>query len=77
MVVDGRKLLVQLRQRLQQIKNRLLDIEVRFDAIDGPSINAPLTLREFTEKKLNAKSSDGQETNSSSRRPTTQKYSTR
>ncbi len=49
MVVDGRELL-QLRQRLQEIKNRLLDIEARFDPIDSPSINAPMTLREFTEK---------------------------
>jgi hypothetical protein len=49
MVVDGRALLVHLRQRLRQIQNRLIDIEARLDALSGTVANNPLTLRAFTE----------------------------
>jgi BMFP domain-containing protein YqiC len=77
MVVDGRELLVQLRQRLQQIKNRLVDIEARLDASGSSAANEPMTLREFTEKKLKDKSPDVQETDSSNPRAAAKKYSTR
>ena len=35
MVVDGRGLLVQLRRHLDQIENRLIDIEVRLAIFGG------------------------------------------
>jgi hypothetical protein len=75
MVADGRKMLVQLRRRLQEIMNRLLDIEARLAST--PITNAPMTLRIFTEKQLNDKSPGDQEADSSSPRATTEKYSTR
>jgi hypothetical protein len=74
-VNDGRELLVQLRQRLRQIKNQLVDIEARFSS--AAVVDKPMTLREFTEKKLNDKASGDQETDSSSPRAAAQKYSTR
>jgi hypothetical protein len=74
-VNDGRELLVQLRQRLRQIKNQLVDIEARFSS--AAVVDKPMTLREFTEKKLNGKASGDQETDSSSPRAAAQKYSTR
>jgi hypothetical protein len=51
MVADGQKLLVQLHERLQKIRNRLLDIEARFDALDTGT-EGRMTLREFTEKQI-------------------------
>jgi hypothetical protein len=75
-VNDRRELLVQLRQRLRQIKNQLVvDIEARFSS--AAVVDKPMTLREFTEKKLNDKASGDQETDSSSPRAAAQKYSTR
>jgi hypothetical protein len=77
MVVDGRGLLVQLRRYLNQIENRLIDIEVRLATLGSDVANKPVTLREFTEKQLNAKISDDQKTNPSSPRAAAKKYSTR
>jgi hypothetical protein len=77
MVVDGRGLLVQLRWHLNQIENRLIDIEVRLATLGGDVANKPVTLREFTEKQLNDKISDDQKTNPSSPRAAAKKYSTR
>jgi hypothetical protein len=74
MVVDGRELLVQLLRHLNQIENRLIDIEVR---LAGDVANKPVTLREFTEKQLNDKIPDDQKTNSPSPRAAAKKYSTR
>jgi hypothetical protein len=59
MVLDGREMLVKLRRRLQEITNRLLDIEARLDTTS--IINAPMTLRKFTEKQLNDKSPGDQD----------------
>jgi hypothetical protein len=72
----ARSSLVQLHERLQKIRNRLIDIEARFDAI-GTSTEARMTLREFTEKQLNDKSPDGQEAESSNPRAAAKKYSAR
>jgi hypothetical protein len=55
MAVDGRELLVQLRWYLNQIENRLIDIEARLAIFGGDVANKPLTLREFTEMHLNDK----------------------
>jgi hypothetical protein len=77
MVVDGRALLVQLRRHLNQVENRLMDIEVRLDTLGDDVANKPVTLREFTEKQLNDKIPDDQKTNPSSPRAAAKKYSTR
>ena len=77
MVVDGRELLVQLLRHLNQIENRLIDIEVRLATLTGDVANKPVTLREFTEKQLNDKIPDDQKTNSPSPRAAAKKYSTR
>jgi hypothetical protein len=69
---DGAKLLVQLRQRLHNIKNRLLEIEAQYDALDtAAGASKPMTLREFTEKKLNDKNTDNQKAEPSSPRAAT------
>ena len=49
-VNDGRELLVQLRRRLLQIKNRLVDIEARFNST--AVVDKPITLREFTKNEI-------------------------
>jgi hypothetical protein len=77
MAVGGRDLLIQLRQRLQRTRNRPLDIEARFYTADTCTISAPITLRQFTKKLLNDKSSGGQEADSSNPRAAAKKYSTR
>jgi hypothetical protein len=77
MVVDGRELLVQLRWHLNQIENRLIDIEARLAVLGGDVANKPLTLREFTEKHLNDKIPDDQKTDSTNPRAAAKKYSTR
>ena len=77
MVVDGRGLLVQLRWHLNQIENRLIDIEARLAVLGGDVANKPLTLREFTEKHLNDKIPDDQKTDSTNPRAAAKKYSTR
>jgi hypothetical protein len=77
MVVDGRALLVHLRQRLRQIQNRLIDIEARLDVLGANVVNNPLTLRAFTEKQLNDQIPDYQKTHPSTPRAAAQKYSTR
>jgi hypothetical protein len=77
MVVDGRALLVQLHQRLKQIENRLIDIELRLDILGDDVVIKPVTLREFTEKQWNDKIPDDQKTNPSSPRAAAEKYSTR
>jgi hypothetical protein len=77
MTVDGRELLVQLRRYLNQIENRLLDIEVRLAIFGGDVANKPLTLREFTEKHLNDKILHDQKTNFTNPRAAAKKYSTR
>jgi hypothetical protein len=76
MVVDGRGRLVQLRRYLDQIENRLIDIEVRLAIFGGDVANKPVTLREFTEKHLNDKIPDNQKT-STNPRAAAKKYSTR
>ena len=53
------ELLLRLRERLQQIKRRLIDIEARVDAL---RTTEKAVTREFTEKQLNGKRSDDQET---------------
>jgi hypothetical protein len=77
MVVDGRELLVQLRWHLDQIENRLIDIEARLAVLGGDVANKPLTLREFTEKHLNDKIPDDQKADSTNPRAAAKKYSTR
>jgi hypothetical protein len=76
MVVDGQSLLVQIRERLLQIESRLTDIETRGKAI-GAHVVELMTLRELTEKQLNDKNPDVQETDSPNPRAATEKYSTR
>ena len=76
MVVDGRGRLVQLRRYLDQIENRLIDIEVRLAIFGGDVATKPVTLREFTEKHLNDKIPDNQKT-STNPRAAAKKYSTR
>jgi hypothetical protein len=76
MAVDGVELLVQVRERLLQIENRLTDIETRRKAI-GAQVVELTTLGEFTEKQLNDKSPDAQETAPPNPRAPAEKYSTR
>ena len=77
-VDDGLDLLIQLRQSLRHIKNRLLEIEAQFDSLGiAAAADKPMTLRKFTEKKLNDKSPDDQEADSSNLRATAKKHSTR
>jgi hypothetical protein len=45
------EILLRIRERLQQIKRRLIDIEARVDALR--TTDKAVTLREFTEKQLN------------------------
>jgi hypothetical protein len=77
-VDDGLDLLIQLRQSLRHIKNRLLEIEAQFDSLGiASAADKPMTLRKFTEMKLNDKSPDDQEADSSNPRATAEKHSTR
>jgi hypothetical protein len=62
----------ELRERLQQIKCRLIDIEARVDALR--TTDKAVTLREFTEKQLNGERPDDQETYASHPRPAAEKY---
>ena len=66
------ELLLRLRERLQQIKRRLIDIEARVDALR--TTEKAVTLREFTEKQLNGKRSDDQKTYASHPRTAAEKY---
>jgi hypothetical protein len=76
-VDGGRELLIQLRQSLQQMKNRLVEIEGHFNLLGvRTAANRPMTLRDFTEKQLNDKRPADQADLSSLKAPTT-KYSTR
>ena len=68
------KLLLRLRERLQQIKRRLIDIEARVDALR--TTDKAVTLREFTEKQLNGERPDDQETYASNPRTAAEKYTT-
>ena len=67
-----RELLRRLREGLQQIKRRLIDIEARVDALR--TTEKAVTLREFTEKQLNGKKPDDQETYASHPRTAAEKY---
>ena len=69
-----RELLRRLREGLQQIKRRLIDIEARVDALR--TTEKAVTLREFTEKQLNGKRTDDQETYASHPRTAAEKYTT-
>lgn len=60
MVVEGVELLVQVRERLLQITNRLTNIQAGRAPIGAHEANF-MTLREFTEKHLNDKNTNGQE----------------
>ena len=69
---DGARLMVQLRQHLQNIKNRLLEIEAQCNTLDTAAVaNKAMTLREFTEKKLNDKNTDNQKAEPSTPRAAT------
>ena len=69
-----RELLRRLREGLQQIKRRLIDIEARVDALR--TTEKAVTLREFTEKQLNGKRPDDQVTYASHPRTAAEKYTT-
>jgi hypothetical protein len=71
---DGLEILSKFRQRLLDIKNRLLEIEARFEYL-GAAAERCVTLREFTEKQLNAKGPNDQEANSSNPRAAAKKCS--
>jgi hypothetical protein len=66
------ELLRRLRERLQQIKRQMTDIGARVDALR--TTEKAVTLREFTEKQLNGKRSDDQETYASRPRTAAEKY---
>jgi hypothetical protein len=66
------EILLGIRERLQQIKRRLIDIEARVDALR--TTDKAVTLREFTEKQLNGERPDDQETNASHPRTAAEKY---
>ena len=68
------EILLRIRERLQQIKRRLIDIEARVD--DLRTTEKAVTLREFTEKQLNGKKPDDQETYASHPRTAAEKYTT-
>jgi hypothetical protein len=63
---QDQEILVRLRGRLQQIKSRLIDIEAQVDALR--TTKKAMTLRKFTEKQLNGKRPDDQETDFPHRR---------
>jgi hypothetical protein len=48
-----RETLLRVRQRLQQIKNRLIDIDARLHGVH--TTEKAVTLREFTEKQFDGK----------------------
>jgi hypothetical protein len=66
------ELLRRLRERLQQIKHQMTDIGARVDALR--TTEKAVTLREFTEKQLNGKKPDDQETYASHPRTAAEKY---
>jgi len=68
------ELLLRLRERLQQMKRLLTDIEARVDAFR--TTEKAVTLREFTEKQLNGERPDDQETYASNPRTAAEKYTT-
>ena len=68
------EILLRIRERLQQIKRRLIDIEARVDALR--TTDKAVTLREFTEKQLNGERPDDQETYASHPRTAAEKYTT-
>ena len=68
------ELLLRLREGLQQIKRRLIDIEARVDALR--TTDKAVTLREFTEKQLNGERLDDQETYAPHPRTAAEKYTT-
>ena len=68
------ELLRRLRERLQQIKRQMTDIGARVDALR--TTEKAVTLREFTEKQLNGKKPDDQETYASHPRTAAEKYTT-
>jgi hypothetical protein len=72
---DGLEILSKFRQRLLDIKKRLLEIEARFEYFSAAAERL-VTLREFTEKYLNDKGPNDQEANSSNPRAAATKYST-
>jgi hypothetical protein len=74
MVVEGEELLRLLRRRLLEFKNRLALIEAQRKAI-GAGVAKLMTPREFTEKYINDKSSDGEEADYTNPRVSTEKYS--
>jgi hypothetical protein len=68
------EILLRIRERLQQIKRRLIEIEARVDALR--TTEKAVTLREFTEKQLNGERPDDQETYASNPRTAAEKYTT-
>jgi len=68
------ELLRRLRERLQQIKRQMTDIGARVDALR--TTEKAVTLRELTEKQLNGKKPDDQETYASHPRTAAEKYTT-
>jgi hypothetical protein len=71
---NGLEMLGKFRRRLLDIKNRLLEMEARFEYLGAPA-ERRVTLREFTEKQLNDKGPNDQEANSSNPRAAAKKYS--
>ena len=71
---EDQELLRRLRERLQQIKRQMTDIGARVDALR--TTEKAVTLREFTEKQLNGKKPDDQETYASHPRTAAEKYTT-
>ena len=68
------EILLRIRERLQQIKRRLIHIEARVDALR--TTDKAATLREFTEKQLNGERPDDQETYAPHPRTAAEKYTT-
>lgn len=66
--------LLRVRQRLQQIKSRLVDLEARVETLRATAGHNSMTLREFTEKQLNGKGPDDQETYAWHRTTAAEKY---
>src|SRR5712664_3607441 len=66
------EILLRIRERLQQIKRRLIDIEARVDALR--TTDKAVTLREVTEEQLNVEIPDDQEASLWHPRTASEKY---
>jgi hypothetical protein len=75
-VDTDQNILLSLRERLRQIERRLIDLQDRVDALRPTAADRSMTLREFTEKQLNGKRPDDQETYASYPRTAAEKYTT-